>query len=89
MPRTLAVTLLVAVAGPAVAQKQFGFDNTKPSGQPYLSPDETVKRMTVPPEFEVKLFAGEPMLANPIAFTLDEKGRVWAIESFEYPSRDP
>ena len=72
-----------------LAQKQYGFDNRKASDQPYLSPDETVERLKVAPEFEVKLFAGEPMLSNPIAFTIDERGRVWAIESFEYPSRTP
>ncbi|MEZ6140430.1 MAG: hypothetical protein R3B84_07645 [Zavarzinella sp.] len=71
------------------AQKQFGFDNRKPSGQEYLTPEQTISRMKVAEEFEVKLFAGEPDLSNPIAFTIDERGRVWAIESFEYPSRTP
>ena len=87
--RTLSVLVLLLAALPAVAQKQFGFDNRKPSGQPYLSPEETVKKFTVPPEFEVKLFAGEPDVVNPIAFTIDEKGRVWVVECFEYPSRTP
>jgi putative membrane-bound dehydrogenase-like protein len=72
---------------PAFAQKQFGFDNTKPSGQPYLSPEESLKRLRVAPEFEVKLFAAEPLVVNPIAFTIDEKGRVWVIECFDYPKR--
>jgi putative membrane-bound dehydrogenase-like protein len=83
---TVGLTLAVA---PATAQREFGFDNTKPSGQPYLSPDETVKRFKVAPEFEVKLFAGEPQLVNPIAFTIDEKGRIWVVECFEYPKRTP
>lgn len=73
----------------AAAQKEYGFDNRKPSGQPYLSPQETVKRMKVPPGFSVKLFAAEPLMVNPIAMTIDEKGRVWIIESFEYPKRTP
>ena len=67
----------------------FGFDNTKSSGQPYLKPAESVARMKVADGFEVKLFAGEPDVVNPIAFTLDEKGRVWVVESFEYPRRTP
>ncbi len=87
--RTLSLIALLFAASPALAQKEFGFDNRKPSGQPYLTPEETVKRMKVPPEFEVKLFAAEPMLTNPIAFTIDERGRVWAVESFEYPSKTP
>ncbi len=85
----LSLLALLALTSAAHAQKQFGFDNKKASGQPYLSPEETVKRMTVPPEFEVKLFAGEPQVANPVAFTIDEKGRVWVVECFEYPSKTP
>ena len=87
--RTLSLSVLLLAAGPALAQKEFGFDNRKASGQPYLSPEETVKRMTVAPEFEVKLFAGEPQVMNPIAFTIDEKGRHWVVECFEYPSKTP
>ena len=54
-----------------------------------MSPAETVAKFKVAPEFEVKLFAGEPQVVNPIAFTIDEKGRVWVVECFEYPSRTP
>ena len=82
------LALLIALA-PAFAQKEFGFDNRKGSGQPYLKPEETVAKFKVPPEFEVKLFAGEPMMTNPIAFTIDERGRIWIVESFEYPKRTP
>jgi putative membrane-bound dehydrogenase-like protein len=85
----LCLVVLLLLLAPARAQREFGFDNTKPSGQPYISPEETVKRFKVAPEFEVKLFAGEPLMTNPIAFTIDEKGRVWLIECFEYPKRTP
>jgi putative membrane-bound dehydrogenase-like protein len=70
-------------------QKQFGFDNRKPSGQPYLKPAETVAKFQVPPGYHAELFAGEPDVINPIAFTIDERGRVWVVECFEYPSRTP
>src|SRR5438067_3365343 len=83
--RTL-LALLFFVA-PSVAQKEYGFDNRKPSGQPYLTPEESVKRMKVPDEFEVKLFAAEPQVVNPVAFTIDERGRVWVVECFDYPKR--
>ena len=89
MRHLLPCLLLPLFAAPALAQREFGFDNRKPSGQEYLSPEETVKQMKVAPEFEVKLFAGEPNCVNPIAFTIDEKGRVWVVECFEYPSRTP
>src|ERR687886_1418802 len=85
--RTLALALLVCCPLPAFAQREYGFDNTKPSGQAYLKPEETVARMKVADGFEVKLFAAEPMVVNPIAMTVDEKGRVWVVECFEYPKR--
>lgn len=82
-------TVVSLLSVPAAAQREYGFDNRKSSGQPYLNPAETLSRFEVPPEFEVKLFAAEPLVVNPIAFTLDEKGRVWVIECFEYPKRTP
>jgi putative membrane-bound dehydrogenase-like protein len=86
---TFAVFALLAAsqAKPAFAQKEFGFDNRKGSGQPYLKPADTVAKFKVADEFEVKLFAGEPDCINPVAFTIDEKGRVWVVECFEYPKR--
>ena len=45
--------------------------------------------MKVADGFELKLFAAEPDVVNPIAMTVDEKGRVWVVESFEYPKRTP
>jgi putative membrane-bound dehydrogenase-like protein len=71
------------------AQKNLGFDNRKPSGQPYLEPAESLTRLRVPPGFEVKLFAAEPDIINPIAFTIDERGRLWVVECYEYPQRTP
>ncbi|MEO5959917.1 MAG: hypothetical protein ABIR80_12430, partial [Opitutaceae bacterium] len=35
---------------------------------------------------EVKLWAAEPMLANPVAFNIDEKGRVFVTETYRYRS---
>jgi putative membrane-bound dehydrogenase-like protein len=90
MPRfSLALLAALLASSAALAQKEFGFDNRKGSGQPYLKPAETVAKFKVADEFEVKLFAGEPDCVNPVAFTIDEKGRVWVVECFEYPKRTP
>lgn len=85
----VAACLGVIFSFPLHAQKEYGFDNRKASGQPYLSPEETVRRMKPMPGFSVKLFASEPLMTNPIAMTVDDKGRVWIIESFEYPKLTP
>src|SRR5262245_41793559 len=71
------------------AQKEFGFDNRKGSGKPYWKPEETVAKFSVPGEVEVKLVAGEPQCVNPVAFTIDEKGRIWIVECFGYQKRRP
>ena len=84
----LPAAALLLLAGPAAyAQKEQGFDNTKPSGQPYLTPEESIRRLRVPPGFEVKVFAAEPDVINPVSFTVDERGRLWVVECFEYPQR--
>ncbi|MCA9152606.1 MAG: dehydrogenase, partial [Planctomycetales bacterium] len=45
--------------------------------------------MTVPDGFKVELVASEPDVINPVAMTIDEQGRFWITESFEYPRREP
>jgi putative membrane-bound dehydrogenase-like protein len=54
-----------------------------------LSPEEAVKAMTLPPGFKATLFAGEPDIRQPIAFALDDRGRVWVAEGHTYPRRAP
>ncbi len=81
--------VLLFAPAPVCAQLNFGFDNRKPSGQEYISAEESVKRFKVPPGWEVTVFATEPDIINPIAFSVDERGRLWVVECFEYPSRTP
>ena len=52
-----------------------------------LSGAEAAKAMTVPPGFSVQLAASEPDIVKPIAFTLDDRGRLWVVESHTYPVR--
>ena len=37
--------------------------------------------------FELKLFAAEPDVVKPIAFAWDHRGRLWVVESVDYPSK--
>jgi putative membrane-bound dehydrogenase-like protein len=46
---------------------------------------EAPRHMTVPEGFEVTLFAGEPDVVQPIAFTFDDRGRLWVVECLSYP----
>ncbi len=48
-------------------------------------------KMTLPEGFHATLFAGEPDVVQPIAFTIDDRGRLWVAECFSYPKwhKDP
>jgi quinoprotein glucose dehydrogenase len=41
-----------------------------------------IKRLQIPANLTVDLWAAEPMLQNPVAFNFDEKGRAYVCETF-------
>ena len=67
--RGLGLVALLGLASPAWAQKP---------------PAETVAGFSTAEGFEVKLFASEPMISNPIAVDVDSRGRVWVTEGTKY-----
>ncbi len=92
-----ALSLIVAstTLGATTSDKTYDFPiyKNKPSGRqvsgqpaPALSPEETRKLIQVPSGFDVRLFAAEPMVVNPVAMTWDERGRLWVLELYEYPN---
>ena len=54
-----------------------------------LSPTETAAGMKVPEGFSVKVFAAEPDIVQPIAFAIDDRGRLWVCENLSYPDWKP
>ena len=52
-----------------------------------LSPEAAAKEMSLPPGFKATLFAGEPDVKQPIAFAIDDRGRIWVAEGYTYPQR--
>jgi putative membrane-bound dehydrogenase-like protein len=57
-----------------------------PKVQDPLTAAESKKLIQVPPGFEIELFAAEPDITNPIAMAWDERGRLWIVESVDYPN---
>jgi len=57
------------------------------SGPQYagLSPEEAPGKMILPTGFKALLVAGEPDVQQPIAMTIDDRGRLWVAESYSYP----
>ncbi|WP_367870834.1 PVC-type heme-binding CxxCH protein [Luteolibacter sp. Populi] len=54
-----------------------------------LSPEEERKGFTLPPGFEIRLFAAEPMIDKPINIAFDPRGRLWVTSNHEYPYAAP
>ncbi|MEB2783155.1 PVC-type heme-binding CxxCH protein [Algoriphagus persicinus] len=54
--------------------------------QEALAPEESKKLIQKPVDFSLELFASEPDIQNPIAMAWDEKGRLWIVESVDYPN---
>src|SRR5207249_4880601 len=52
---------------------------------PPRSPDEQLKLFHLPPGFEIQLFAAEPDIIKPINIAFDDRCRLWATQSVEYP----
>jgi putative membrane-bound dehydrogenase-like protein len=57
-----------------------------PRFQEPLSPQESKTLIQVPVGFSLELFASEPDIINPIAMDWDERGRLWVIETVDYPN---
>lgn len=80
--------LIIVISVPCRAQDDFiPRAQDKPPGPP-LSPADAMAKMVVPEGFSVELVASEPDIVNPVAMTIDERGRFWITESFEYPRRE-
>ena len=60
----------------------------EPTTLKYPTPEESIAQMSMPEEFEVKLFASErefPELANPTQIEFDKRGRLWVSCMANYP----
>ena len=51
-----------------------------------LEPEESMKHLVTPPEFNLSLFAAEPQIVKPIWLSWDEHGRLWIAETVDYPN---
>lgn len=51
-----------------------------------LSPEESMKYIQVPVDFNLQLFASEPNVMHPIAMAWDEKGRLYVLITKDYPN---
>ena len=84
LPLVGIATALAAVSSSAVAVPTAA---APPPETPVVSPASDAPQKAaagfgMPEGFVVELFAAEPDVANPVAFSIDERGRVFVCESF-------
>ncbi len=58
----------------------------EPKLQAALSPAESQLLTQIPVGFKMQLFASEPDIEKPIAMNWDERGRLWILETIDYPN---
>src|SRR6266446_2291561 len=86
------LALVAAMVGGLLAGVR-GAENELPPMETFkfagLPPEQAAKEMTLPAGFKATLFAGEPDVKQPIAFAIDDRGRLWVAEAYTYPVRAP
>jgi putative membrane-bound dehydrogenase-like protein len=75
MKPTISVLALASLVVAAVPPQQKGG---------VLSPEDQIKAFKVAEGYEASCWAAEPHLTNPTAMDIDERGRIWVVESVNY-----
>ena len=77
MPLLLSVVLFAGTSAMAQPEKA---DWGKP-----LTPEESLAKFVVPKDLKLDLMLSEPVIAQPLAISFDERGRLWLLEYRQYP----
>jgi quinoprotein glucose dehydrogenase len=91
----VAVCIVAAALGPGTASRAGDDADAKksnPEQQAFDPPiakasdegQKAIRSFRVPSGLKVELFAAEPLLANPVAFCIDEKGVAYVAETFRH-----
>ncbi|MCC7424957.1 MAG: c-type cytochrome [Planctomycetaceae bacterium] len=78
--------LLSAVLGSILFATAVSADQPATPVSKPMDPAEVVRKATLPKGFEMTVFAAEPDIVQPIAFTIDDRGRLWVVEGLTYPT---
>ncbi len=85
MSRWICLSIILCCSGAALVPGLAAAN--EPEANAPLPPQEAARTMVVPEGFRVTLFAGEPDVMQPIAFCIDDRGRLWVAEAYNYPNK--
>ena len=86
------VLLLILLASAAYGQNSEGIKNLKGADLDLMNnhdPTSQLENFELLPDYQVNLFAADPMFANPVHMHWDSKGRLWVACSWAYPQLKP
>jgi putative membrane-bound dehydrogenase-like protein len=87
-PKALLLVASMSLFAETIARAAEPLNRTPSPGE-YQTPAETAANMKLPEGFQVKVFAGEPDVYQPIGFCTDARGRLWVLENYSYPDWGP
>jgi putative membrane-bound dehydrogenase-like protein len=76
-----------AFTGVPMATAQWQLAQQEGRRAQFLTPEKAVESMTLQKGFSANVYAAEPMIAQPMAFCWDAKGRIWIAENLDYETR--
>jgi putative membrane-bound dehydrogenase-like protein len=86
MKTHLSLALANLVLRTAVAQQDPLQDARRPVATTASVPAaEAARKMSLRPGFSAQVVASEPDVVQPIAYTTDDRGRLWVVENTNYP----
>jgi putative membrane-bound dehydrogenase-like protein len=81
----LVIVCAFALSGIDALALSAELEQTPPSANAPVAAKDATARIKVPEGFTVTQFAAEPDVVQPIAMTIDHKGRLWVVENYAYP----
>lgn len=85
-PRSVVHYLTTGRLATFVASLALCVTYVRPAAAEGLAPAEAMKEFRVASGFQLKLFASEPMIRQPVSMSFDERGRMWVIQYLQYPN---
>lgn len=82
-PVRLPLILCLAACSAVLAEPANRLVERNPSLEP-LSPEESMKRVKLPPGFRLELVVSEPLISEPVALCWDGNGRLFVVEMRGY-----
>ncbi|MEQ1830714.1 MAG: PVC-type heme-binding CxxCH protein, partial [Pirellula sp.] len=79
--------LWATFSGQGMAFAQWQLAQQEGRRAEFLTPEKAVANMTMQPGFQTNVYASEPMMAQPMAFCFDARGRIWIAENLDYETR--